>query len=277
MHEAGSIVPGPVHRLGDGAFYAIAALIVFVGYLIVFSLMGNQPLFENVLASARNLLPLAILATAVRPILERQVMQRRPGIQIAAHICLGMVFSLLWYWMLMVLMGLSGGTSFTDFTVRAVFPTPAYAWQLLQGATFYALVAALTYLRAQPPFPTFVVTGPPTEADAPAAAISRYFIRQGDDIHPIDVSRIVSITGADDYAEVVTTEGRHLVRMTLAQFETTLPSGQFIRIHRSRIVNADRIMRAEPAGGGRMLLHMENGEIIQASRTGSKLLRERVI
>ena len=58
--------------------------------------------------------------------------------------------------------------------------------------------------------------------------------------------------------------------------EAALDGDTFIRVHRSRIVNANRILRAEPAGGGRMLLHMENGEIIPASRTGTRLLRDRV-
>jgi DNA-binding LytR/AlgR family response regulator len=48
-------------------------------------------------------------------------------------------------------------------------------------------------------------------------------------------------------------------------------------VHRSRIVNVERIERAEPAGGGRLLLHMEGGETIVASRAGSRLLRDRVI
>jgi DNA-binding LytR/AlgR family response regulator len=65
--------------------------------------------------------------------------------------------------------------------------------------------------------------------------------------------------------------------MTLAEFEKSLDPAQFIRVHRSRIVNVDRIERAEPAGGGRLLLHMQDGEAIPASRTGSRLLRDRVI
>ena len=107
--------------------------------------------------------------------------------------------------------------------------------------------------------------------------LSRYFIRSRDEIQPIDVDSIVSIAGADDYAEVTTVDGKHLVRMTLAEFEKSLDPARFIRIHRSRIVNVDRISRAEPAGGGRLLLHMEDGEAIPASRTGSRLLRDRVL
>ncbi|MGH1556966.1 LytTR family DNA-binding domain-containing protein [Caulobacter segnis] len=64
----------------------------------------------------------------------------------------------------------------------------------------------------------------------------------------------------------------HLVRMTLAQFEKTLDAALFVRVHRSSIVNVDMIERAEPAGGGRMLLHMANGQVVQASRAGSATL-----
>jgi two-component system LytT family response regulator len=65
------------------------------------------------------------------------------------------------------------------------------------------------------------------------------------------------------------------VRMTLSEFEQSLDPGRFIRVHRSRIVNFERIARAEPAGGGRLLLHMDDGEAIAASRAGSRILRER--
>ncbi|HET7316321.1 MAG TPA: LytTR family DNA-binding domain-containing protein, partial [Sphingomicrobium sp.] len=102
-------------------------------------------------------------------------------------------------------------------------------------------------------------------------------IRTGDEMQPIDVGSIISIRGADDYAEVSTLGGTHLVRMTLTEFEQSLDPQRFIRVHRSRIVNVERVVRAEPAGGGRLLLHMQNGEAIPASRAGSRLLRDRVL
>ncbi|RAO74513.1 hypothetical protein CA260_20375 [Dyella jiangningensis] len=106
---------------------------------------------------------------------------------------------------------------------------------------------------------------------------SRYFVRIGDELRPIDMNAVVSIGGADDYAEVWTLTGRHLVRMTLAEFTKSLDPAKYARVHRSWIVNVHRIARAEPAGGGRLLLHMETGQTISTSRTGAKLLRDRVI
>jgi DNA-binding LytR/AlgR family response regulator len=178
----------------------------------------------------------------------------------------------------MVMIGLANGETLTQFVVRPFFPGPAVAWQLLQGLTFYAVVAALIYLRAHPPASAVMLTGALPQPDpGQKKELSRYFIRAGEDIHPVDVSQIVSIAGADDYAQVTTLTGSHLVSMTLTEFENALSRSSFIRVHRSRIVNADRIARAEPAGGGRVLLHMENGEMIQCSRTGTRLLKDRVI
>ena len=269
-----SAAPG---RLGDGAFAAIAAGLVFLGYFAVFLIVGRSPdPLDAALSSLVNLVPLLVLALAARSLILRFAVGARAARQVAVHTLLAPAFALLLYWLLMVMIGVRNGSSFTEFAVRAFFPGPAVAWQLLQGLTLYAAVAALTYLRAQPELPSFVMA-PDSQAEAKEPGLTRYFIRRGEDIYPVDASRIVSIAGADDYAEVATLEGRHLVRTTLAEFEASLDPARFIRVHRSRIVNLDRIVRAEPAGGGRMLLHMEDGEMVQASRAGSKLLRERVI
>ncbi len=264
-------------RLGSGVFWALAAVLTFLAYWIVLQLAGGSAR-SAALSALRNLLPVAILTAALQPVLGNHVVRWRPAPALAAHIGLAMIFALLWYWLLMVLIGLSAGDSPLRFNVRPFFPNPAVAWQLLQGVTLYALCAAIAYARAPSPLPRFLLADgaaePDTGRDRP---LSRYFIRQGDDIHPVEVAQIVSISGADDYAEVSTLSGTHLVRMTLADFEKVLDGGPFVRVHRSRIVNVDRIERAEPAGGGRMLLHMETGEMIQASRSGTRLLRERVI
>jgi hypothetical protein len=261
--------------LSSGAFFGVAAGLAFVSYFVVFLMIGDG-LVAATRNSFRNLIPLAIVSAAVQPIILRFLLWRPLRQQLIGHLVLGAAYALILYWLLMVLIGVAQGDSFTDFVVRAFFPTGAIAWQLLQGVTFYALVASLTYLRAQP-------NSNPSMVSAPAEGLprdqsqSRYFIRKGEDIHPIEISRIVSIKGADDYAEVATLDGRHLVRMTLTEFEQTLTSKNFIRVHRSHIVNVDRVAHAEPAGGGRLLLHMEDGELIPASRAGSRLLRERVI
>ncbi|RUL76194.1 LytTR family transcriptional regulator [Dyella choica] len=191
----------------------------------------------------------------------------------------------------------------------------AAAWQTLENVTTYALISAMSYLQAQyhlssTAAPAPVPIGPVIQAHRslpsaghrqepgraallsqrsqeepakePEAARgdserSRYFVRIGDELRPIDMDTVVSIGGADDYAEVWTLSGKHLVRMTLTDFTKSLDPARYARVHRSWIVNIHRIARAEPAGGGRLLLHMETGQTISTSRAGARLLRDRVI
>ena len=112
---------------------------------------------------------------------------------------------------------------------------------------------------------------------AAVAGISRYFVKIGEELRPLDIDTVVSINGAGDYAEVRTVSGKHLVRVTLADFAKSLDPSKYVRVHRSWIVNTHRVARAEPAGGGRLVLHMETGQTISTSRDGAKLLRNRVL
>ena len=273
----------PSTRISDRTFDALAIGLLLAAYVVVFTLVRRDVSFGQVLVSGLlNVLPLVLLTAAFRPAIRRWLIGSGVVRQIVGHAALAALFSLLWHWMILILVGIRDGGSATEFTVSAFFSDPALAWQLLQGVTIYALVAALTYMRAQDPLPAFLGpgdeiwpdSGSPAETDPP---MKRYFIRRGEDIQPIDISQIISIVGADDYAEVTTAEGSHLVRTTLAKFEAALDPEQFLRVHRSRIVNIDKIDRAEPIGDGRMVLHMESGEEIQTSRAGAKSLRERVI
>jgi two-component system LytT family response regulator len=259
-------------------FAPAAAGGLFLAYLVALLLATNADILSAVKASLCNVVSLVLLGLAVRTIIHRHIIGHSLAQQIGSHIALGTAFVGLWYWTLMMLLGLTSGKSLLQFDVRPFFPGPAIAWQLHQGIILYCLFVALTHLEATHR-PADSATGPlqaptPGETDA---AMTRYFIRKGEDIHPIDVQQIVSISGAGDYTEVCTLNGQHLATMTLSEFEATLGNERFIRVHRSKIVNLDHVVRAEPAGAGRVLLHMQNGAAVRTSRSGSKLFRERVI
>jgi len=268
----------PTARTKDWVFDTLALALVFVAYFVVFAIVRRESTAgELALASLNNLAPLVPLTLAVRPAIRRWLIGQPISRQTFGHVVLAALFSFAWHWLILIIFGMRTGGSMTDFTVRAFFPDPALAWQFLQGVTVYALVASLTYQRAQP------VVAHLTSADDDAwlepqsePALRRYFIRRDEEFQPIDTSQIISIAGADDYAEVTTAEGRHLVRATLSKFEQSLDPNQFLRVHRSRIVNIHKIERAESAGDGRLKLYMVNGETVQTSRAGAKSLRAHV-
>jgi DNA-binding LytR/AlgR family response regulator len=228
----------------------------------------------------------------VRSIVARLI--ARPfHIQLAAHLLLCAVFCTLSYCLLIILLALFFGAGPSGFVIRP-FSVSGTAWQSLQNVTTYALIAALVQVRAlsnrqserEWPLAASAIRAEYSAADLnpPAkpetisdAGLSRYFVKIGEELRPLDLDMVVSINGADDYAEVSTTTGKHLVRVRLASFAKSLDPSKYIRVHRSWIVNTCRVIRAEPAGGGRLLLHMETGQTISTSRDGARLFRDRVL
>jgi DNA-binding LytR/AlgR family response regulator len=91
------------------------------------------------------------------------------------------------------------------------------------------------------------------------------------------VESIVLIRGADDYAEVALIGGRTLLSgKTLASLERALPS-DFLRVHRSHIVNLRRVVRLSPRGGGLREVELEGGLIAPVSRAAWPRLKSRLV
>ena len=112
------------------------------------------------------------------------------------------------------------------------------------------------------------------EALQPARALSRVFVRDGNRIVPIALAGIERIQGADDYATIFATPKEYLVSIRLSEFETHLMPANFMRIHRSHLINLEFVASIEPYDANRVEVVMKSGARIVASRTGSKLLRD---
>lgn len=260
---APSAAPPPPRILG---WFMIGWLGLTTAYLMVFSLTGFSAAEAAGFAVA-NVVPVAVLGHALDAGLKRRVIGRSIPVQIAAHALLIPVFVVGWYLALIPTIGVAGWIIGGELHLNPL-TGPALPWQLFQGLMTYGLLAALAYATAP---------RAPSAAPLSARPLERYLMRRGEDIRPVDVDAIVSIRGADDYAEVSTGEGVHLARMTLQEFEARLDPERFIRVHRSRIINFHRMTKAEPAGGGRLLVHMETGEVIPISRAGAQRLRDRLV
>ncbi len=252
------------------AFAVMCGLAVLGAYAVTLGIARDLTLFQALVGGAANALPTTLFGIGAYWLVRKQLIGRPFLIQAPAHVVVGLLYAITTYWLITVMLGVAGAASIVEFSVRP-FPHPASAWQILQNFTTYGIIATLAHLHANAATGTLVL---PQAAAERGPALTRYFIKSGDDFIPMDVDKIVSIAGADDYCEVATLEGRHLARMTLAEFEQALDPARFIRVHRSRIISVQHVQRAEPAGGGRLLVHMENGESIPASRSGSKRLRD---
>jgi hypothetical protein len=200
-----------------------------------------------------------------------RLMRAAPTVQAAAHVPLALAFSWAWY-----LIGRGVGAAFWGLLGRgwevAWLPDAALAWQLTQGVSVYAAVAAAAYAAALAKRRT---QNGLSEAKPQAAdRLSRFITRRGERVAAVDANDIVLIEGADDYSEVTTVKGeKHLVKLTLKEFEAKLDPAEFVRVHRSAIIALKRLSSVEPAGGGRLLVHLTGGRTVPTSREGGRRLR----
>lgn len=100
--------------------------------------------------------------------------------------------------------------------------------------------------------------------------------KDGTRIHIIPIKEIFYLQACGDYVTLFTTSGQHVKEQTMKYFERSLPSPEFVRIHRSYIVNTEQILRVELFGKETYQVRLKDGTYLRASSAGYKLLKERL-
>jgi len=95
----------------------------------------------------------------------------------------------------------------------------------------------------------------------------RLTIKSGRHAFLLPVEDIDWVGGAGNYVEIHVGRQTHLLRERLNELEKKLPPGTFVRIHRSTIVNVDRIRQYQPTFNGDQIIHLLDGTRLTASRT----------
>ncbi len=112
-----------------------------------------------------------------------------------------------------------------------------------------------------------------TAAQSPGQQ-NRVVVKDGNKIKIIPVNQIHYLEAADDYVKIVTGEGSFLKKRTMNFFEESLKTYQFVRIHRSFIVNTQLITRIDAYEKDSHLVLLNTGAKLQASKSGYTKLRE---
>lgn len=97
--------------------------------------------------------------------------------------------------------------------------------------------------------------------------LNRLTIKFKDQIFMIPVHEIDWIEAAGDYVYVHAKSQKHIVRETLLSLEQRLDPAQFIRIHRSAIVNVEKIKSFRPNKHGDYDVYLQSGIKLKLSRT----------
>ena len=104
--------------------------------------------------------------------------------------------------------------------------------------------------------------------------LQRIFARKGNRIVPLPIGQVTRIEACDDYTEVHCRGETFLLDLTLQDLERRLDPDRFVRVHRSHVVNLDHVKQMKPHGDRRLEIHLIDGSMVIASRSGSQKLRE---
>ncbi len=95
----------------------------------------------------------------------------------------------------------------------------------------------------------------------------RIVVKEKGEIQIIPTNEVLYLEAYDDYVKIHTNSGYHLKKKTLSHYENTLSQQQFIRIHRSFIVNLDALSKIESYEKNSYQASLSNGAKIPISRS----------
>jgi|SRR5690606_8986453 len=102
----------------------------------------------------------------------------------------------------------------------------------------------------------------------------RIVVKNGARIKIIPVHEILYLEAADDFVKIHTKEGYFLKSKTMQHFQDTLDEQQFVRSHRSYIINVQQITRIDPYEKDSHVAILRSGTKVPVSRSGYARLRE---
>jgi two-component system LytT family response regulator len=103
---------------------------------------------------------------------------------------------------------------------------------------------------------------------------NRVVVKDNGKIKIIPIASIQYLEAADDYVKIHTAEGVFLKNKTMGYFEEILESQNFIRIHRSYIINVQLITRIDPYEKENHLAILSIGIKLPVSKSGYAKLKQ---
>ena len=119
---------------------------------------------------------------------------------------------------------------------------------------------------------------PPSElarsARPPAEYLERIVVRDGPKVDIIPCDKLEYAEAQDDYVLLRAHGKNHLKQETISNLEESLDPARFVRIHRSYIVNLERIAKIEPYTKDSRVAVLGDGTKLPVSRSGYARLKE---
>ena len=163
-------------------------------------------------------------------------------------------------------------TAYDTYAMRA-FEVHAVDY-LLKPFSAERFDAALERARQRVAGPTPPAAELAAAARAPGQHLERLVVKDGARVHVVAVEKLDYIEAQDDYVSLHSEGKQHLKQQSIAQLEAALDPARFLRIHRSYIVNLERVARIEPYSKDSRVAILSTGARLPVSRSGYARLKE---
>jgi two-component system LytT family response regulator len=163
-------------------------------------------------------------------------------------------------------------TAFDEHAIRA-FEVHAVDY-LLKPVSSERVATALARARQR------IVAGTPTPVDALVEAarpdsrlLERVLVRDGAKVHVFPVEDIDFVQAQDDYIALNVHGKEYLKQQPLGELERSVDPSRFVRIHRSYLLNVDRLAKIESDSKDSRIAVLRDGTRLPVSRSGYSRLR----
>jgi two-component system LytT family response regulator len=110
-------------------------------------------------------------------------------------------------------------------------------------------------------------------ARAPEQKLERVVVKDGTKVHIIPIEKLDYVEAQDDYIALHSEKKNYLKQQTISSIEGQLDPKSFVRIHRSYVVNLERIARIEPYTKDSRVAVLTDGTQLPVSRSGHAKLK----
>ena len=158
-------------------------------------------------------------------------------------------------------------TAYDEFALRA-FDVHAVDY-LVKPFSLERLAAAIDRARGRfgrgehPPVKELAAAARPAHGCA-----VRVLVRDGSRVHVIPAQKIDYVQAQDDYVSFASEGKQYLKDQSLAEVEASLDPAKFVRIHRSYILNVERLTRVELDARENRVAVLADGRRLPVSRAG---------
>ncbi|MGD0435787.1 MAG: protein kinase [Bryobacteraceae bacterium] len=111
------------------------------------------------------------------------------------------------------------------------------------------------------------------EARPPQQALQRIVVKDGARVHIIPVDALDYAEAQDDYVSLHSHGKGYLKQQTISSLEAALDPQKFVRIHRSILVNLERVAKIEPYAKDSRVAVLSDGTQLPVSRAGYDRLK----